>query len=49
MTRSTSHPDMLFGMCFAPDGGRVLIACGNGQASLWDWQSGHLVCSPGCG
>jgi WD40 repeat protein len=38
---------MLFGMCFAPDGGRVLTACRDGQASLWDWQSGHLVCSPG--
>ena len=34
-------------MCFAPDGGRVLTACRDGQASLWDWQSGHLVCSPG--
>ena len=38
---------MLFGMCFAPDGGRVLTACRDGQASLWDWQSGDLVCSPG--
>ena len=37
---------MLFGMCFAPDGGRVLTACRDGQASLWDWQSGRLVCSP---
>jgi WD40 repeat protein len=34
---------MLFRMCFAPDGGRVLTACRDGQASLWDWQSGHLV------
>ncbi len=34
---------MLFGMCFAPDCGRVLIACRDDQASLWDWQSGHLV------
>ena len=34
---------MLFGMCFAPDGGRVLTACRDGQASLWDWQSGRLV------
>jgi WD40 repeat protein len=38
---------MLFGMCFAPDGGRVLTGCQDGQAPLWDWQSGHLVCSPG--
>jgi WD40 repeat protein len=38
---------MLFGMCFAPDGGRVLTACRDGQASLWDRQSGCLVCSPG--
>jgi WD40 repeat protein len=34
-------------MCFAPDGGRVLTACRDGQASLWDWQNGRLVCSPG--
>ena len=38
---------MLFGMCFAPDGGRVLTACRDGQASLWDWQSGRPVSSPG--
>jgi WD40 repeat protein len=38
---------MLFGMCFAPAGGRVLTACRDGRASLGDWQSGHLVCSPG--
>jgi hypothetical protein len=38
---------MLFGTCFAPDGGRVLTACQDGQACLWDWQSGHLLYSPG--
>jgi hypothetical protein len=38
---------MLFGMCFAPVGGRVLTSFRDGQASLWDWQSRRLVCSPG--
>jgi WD40 repeat protein len=38
---------MLLGMCFAPDGGCVLTACRDGRASLWDWQRGRLVCSPG--
>jgi hypothetical protein len=38
---------MLFGMCFAPDGGRVLTACRDGQASQWDWQSADVVCSAG--
>ena len=38
---------MLFGMCFAPDGGRVLTACRDGQASRCDWQSGDLICPPG--
>ncbi len=37
---------MLFGMCFAPDGSRVLTACRDGQASLCDWQSGDLVVPP---
>jgi hypothetical protein len=37
---------MLVEMCFAPDGGGVLTACCDGQASPWDWQSGRLVIHP---
>jgi WD40 repeat protein len=34
-------------ICFAPDGRGVLTAGWDGQASLWDWQSGRLASSPG--
>ena len=41
------HPGDHYGLyclCFSPDGKHLLTGCKDGQARLWDWQTGTLAC-----
>jgi len=40
------HPDYVFGLCFTPDGRRLLTGCRDGQARVWDWAAGRLAVPP---
>jgi serine/threonine protein kinase/WD40 repeat protein len=40
------HPDLPFGMAFAPDGRRLLTGCRDGLARVWDWSAGRLAAPP---
>ncbi|MHB8952099.1 MAG: protein kinase domain-containing protein [Pirellulaceae bacterium] len=36
----------LYSVAFTPDGQFLLSGCRDGQARLWNWQTGKLVCPP---
>jgi WD40 repeat protein len=36
------HPDWVFKVAFSTDGSRLLTACRDGNARVWDWKNGRL-------
>jgi WD40 repeat protein len=49
LSRPLPHPGDLYGLfslCFSTDGRHLLTGCKDGQARLWDWRAGTLVCPP---
>jgi WD40 repeat protein/outer membrane protein assembly factor BamB/tRNA A-37 threonylcarbamoyl transferase component Bud32 len=40
-----AHPDYVYVARFSPDGARMLTACRDGVARLWDWHAGRVLAS----
>ncbi|KAG8717076.1 hypothetical protein FRC09_014771 [Ceratobasidium sp. 395] len=43
--RTISHPDEIYGVAFSPDGRRIVSACRDGLARVWDAETGAAVMS----
>ncbi|KAG8770381.1 hypothetical protein FRC12_004301 [Ceratobasidium sp. 428] len=43
--RTISHPDVVYGVAFSPDGCRIVSACRDGLARVWDAETGAAIIS----
>ncbi|KAG8783335.1 hypothetical protein FRC12_019849 [Ceratobasidium sp. 428] len=43
--RTISHPDVVWGVAFSPDGRRIVSACRDGLARVWDAETGAALLS----